>query len=110
MQIFTAKMAKLISKKSGEEALPTSCLPTKLAFSNFPMFTLFLRFFPTAFLLKGYIKGLKFNVFFIIYFKIFGDGIFNNDGEKWRIQRQTATPLFHYANLQTFVPVSTVYF
>ena len=37
--------------------------------------------------------------------KIFGDGIFNTSGEKWRIQRQTASSLFHFNNLQAFVEV-----
>lgn len=37
--------------------------------------------------------------------KIFGDGIFNSDGENWSIQRKTASSLFHFNNLQAFVPV-----
>lgn len=36
---------------------------------------------------------------------IFGNGIFNTDGENWRVQRQTASSLFHFNNLQAFVPV-----
>lgn len=36
---------------------------------------------------------------------IFGDGIFNADGDKWRVQRQTASSLFHFNNLQAFVPI-----
>jgi len=36
---------------------------------------------------------------------IFGDGIFNTSGEKWRIQRQTASSLFHFNNLQAFAEI-----
>ncbi len=37
---------------------------------------------------------------------LFGDGIFRVDGDKWKEQRQTASPLFHFNNLQSFIPVS----
>eukprot|EP00026_Physarum_polycephalum_P007303 Phypoly_transcript_07362.p1 GENE.Phypoly_transcript_07362~~Phypoly_transcript_07362.p1 ORF type:complete len:509 (+),score=83.21 Phypoly_transcript_07362:77-1603(+) len=40
-----------------------------------------------------------------MFHEIFGGGIFNADGENWRVQRQTASSLFHFNNLQNFVPV-----
>ncbi len=43
---------------------------------------------------------------FDIGVNLFGDGIFRVDGEKWKEQRQTASPLFHFNNLQSFIPVS----
>lgn len=54
------------------------------------------------FLSPNYEKGL---VSHGILEDIFGDGIFNSDGEKWKVQRQTASSLFHFNNLQAFVPI-----
>lgn len=41
-----------------------------------------------------------------IYFKdvfhdFLGDGIFNTDGESWKVQRKTASQIFHIKNFQT---------
>eukprot|EP01111_Echinosteliopsis_oligospora_P016113 TRINITY_DN6579_c0_g1_i3.p1 TRINITY_DN6579_c0_g1~~TRINITY_DN6579_c0_g1_i3.p1 ORF type:complete len:500 (-),score=97.99 TRINITY_DN6579_c0_g1_i3:47-1546(-) len=36
---------------------------------------------------------------------IFGGGIFAADGEEWKTQRQMASSLFHFENMQSFVPV-----
>jgi len=36
---------------------------------------------------------------------IFGDGIFNVHGDKWKVQRQVAAPLFHFNNLHAFAEI-----
>lgn len=37
--------------------------------------------------------------------KLFGDGIFNVDGDSWRVQRQNALALVNFNKLIAFVPV-----
>jgi len=40
-----------------------------------------------------------------VFEDMLGNGIFNADGATWRVQRQTASSLFHFNNLQSFVPI-----
>jgi len=46
-------------------------------------------------------------ILILMSLKIFGDGIFNTDGESWNMQRKTASSLFHFNNMQDFVQVRT---
>ncbi len=36
-----------------------------------------------------------------VFHNFLGDGIFNTDGENWRLQRRTASQIFHVKNFQT---------
>ncbi|KAI9260881.1 cytochrome P450 [Helicostylum pulchrum] len=47
---------------------------------------------------NNYIKSQNFRR---VFFDFFGDGIFNTDGESWRLQRRTSSQIFHVKNFQT---------
>jgi cytochrome P450 len=57
------------------------------------------------FLQTNFTNYQKSNILKEVMTDMLGQGIFNNDGEAWKEQRQTASSLFHFNNLQAFVEV-----
>lgn len=47
---------------------------------------------------QNYVKSENFRH---IFHDVLGDGIFNTDGESWRLQRRTSSQIFHVKNFQT---------
>lgn len=47
---------------------------------------------------ENYTKGEYFHT---VFDDLLGKGIFNSDGEEWKIKRKSASQIFHVKNFQT---------
>lgn len=47
---------------------------------------------------QNYVKSENFRH---VFHDVLGEGIFNTDGESWKLQRKTSSQIFHVKNFQT---------